>query len=90
MQSEQTNLCRFVMSLSLYIHKLIILQTETYNVYVVLTYFSNIFLRENISAASAGLSKSKILRILRATLVTGTLFNHAEIDKHTIPVRKLL
>ena len=90
MQSEQTNLCRFVMSLSLYIHKLIILQTGTYSVYVGSTHFSNIFLRKKISAASAGLSKGKILRILRATLVTGTLFNHAEIDEHTIPVWELL
>ena len=78
------------MSLSLYIHKLIILKTETYNVYVGLTHFSNIFLREKISSASAGLSKGKLLRFLRATLVTGTLFNHAEIDEHTIPVRELL
>ena len=51
MQSEQTNLCRFDMSLSLYIHKLIILHTETYSVYVGLVHFLNIFLRENISGS---------------------------------------
>ena len=53
MQSEQTYLCRFAMSLSLYIHKINNLQTESYNVYVGLTIFLTFFSEKTFRAASA-------------------------------------